>query len=237
MTIQPGEHFLPARRALADDVYDAVLGLLMDQVIEPGSRASIDGIARQLNVSPTPVREALARLESEGLVVKKALKALEHLTGASGRLEHVGTKGNGAPIYVDYAHKPEALENVLLSVRPFTTGRVVVVFGCGGDRDRGKRPIMGEIATRLADVTIVTDDNPRSETPAEIRAAIMAAAPGAIEIGDRRRAIHEAVSMLHAGDTLIVAGKGHEEGQTIGGETLPFSDHEEVRAALRERAA
>jgi UDP-N-acetylmuramoyl-L-alanyl-D-glutamate--2,6-diaminopimelate ligase len=126
---------------------------------------------------------------------------------------------------------------VLTSVRPFTTGRVVVVFGCGGDRDRGKRPIMGEIATRLADVVIVTDDNPRSEVPAEIRAAILAAAPGAVEIGDRRKAIHEAVSMLSAGDTLIVAGKGHEEGQTVGAETLPFSDHEEVRAALRERAA
>ena len=106
------------------------------------------------------------------------------------------------------------------SVRPFTTGRVIVVFGCGGDRDRGKRPIMGEIATRLADVVIVTDDNPRSEVPAEIRAAILAAAPGAIEIGDRRQAIREAVAMLHAGDTLIVAGKGHEEGQTIGAETL-----------------
>jgi UDP-N-acetylmuramoyl-L-alanyl-D-glutamate--2,6-diaminopimelate ligase len=109
------------------------------------------------------------------------------------------------------------------------------VFGCGGDRDRGKRPIMGEIATRLADVAIVTDDNPRSEEPASIRAAIMAAAPGAIEIGDRREAIHAAVAMLGAGDTLIVAGKGHEEGQTIGTETLHFSDHEEVRAALAER--
>ena len=174
---------------------------------------------------------------STGTPAATALAALETLKGAPGRLDLVGTTAEGAPVYVDYAHKPDALENVLTSVRPFTTGRVVVVFGCGGDRDRGKRPIMGEIATRLADVTIVTDDNPRSETPAEIRAAIMAAAPGAIEIGDRRRAIHEAVSMLHAGDTLIVAGKGHEEGQTIGGETLPFSDHEEVRAALRERAA
>lgn len=174
---------------------------------------------------------------STGVPVAKALSALEHLKGASGRLELVGTAGNGAPVYVDYAHKPDALENVLASVRPFTTGRVVVVFGCGGDRDRGKRPIMGEIATRLADVAIVTDDNPRSEVPADIRAAIMAAAPGAIEIGDRRQAIHEAVAMLKAGDTLIVAGKGHEEGQTIGSETFPFSDHEEVRAALREQAA
>ncbi|WP_322414895.1 UDP-N-acetylmuramoyl-L-alanyl-D-glutamate--2,6-diaminopimelate ligase [Mesorhizobium huakuii] len=174
---------------------------------------------------------------STGTPVAKALAALEKLRGAPGRLDLVGTTASGAPVYVDYAHKPDALENVLASVRPFTTGRVMVVFGCGGDRDRGKRPIMGEIATRLADVVIVTDDNPRSEVPETIRAAILAAAPGAIEIGDRRKAIHEAVGMLHAGDTLIVAGKGHEEGQTIGSETLHFSDHEEVRAALRERAA
>jgi UDP-N-acetylmuramoyl-L-alanyl-D-glutamate--2,6-diaminopimelate ligase len=174
---------------------------------------------------------------STGTPLAKALMALEKLKGAPGRLDLVGATANGAPVYVDYAHKPDALENVLAAVRPFTTGRVVVVFGCGGDRDRGKRPIMGEIATRLADVVIVTDDNPRSEVPETIRAAIMAAAPGAIEIGDRRKAIHEAVAMLKAGDTLIVAGKGHEEGQTIGAETFPFSDHEEVRSALRERAA
>ncbi|MDG4856103.1 UDP-N-acetylmuramoyl-L-alanyl-D-glutamate--2,6-diaminopimelate ligase [Mesorhizobium sp. M1A.F.Ca.IN.020.06.1.1] len=174
---------------------------------------------------------------STGTSVDKALAALEKLKGAPGRLDLVGTTAAGAPVYVDYAHKPDALENVLTSVRPFTTGRVVVVFGCGGDRDRGKRPIMGEIATRLADVVIVTDDNPRTEIPETIRAAILAAAPGAIEIGDRRKAIHEAVAMLHAGDTLIVAGKGHEEGQTIGTETFHFSDHEEVREALQERAA
>jgi UDP-N-acetylmuramoyl-L-alanyl-D-glutamate--2,6-diaminopimelate ligase len=174
---------------------------------------------------------------STGTPVAKALAALERLQGAPGRLELVGATANGAPVYVDYAHKPDALENVLTSVRPFTTGRVVVVVGCGGDRDRGKRPIMGEIATRLADVVIVTDDNPRSEVPAEIRAAILAAAPGAIEIGDRRHAIREAIAMLAPGDTLIVAGKGHEEGQTIGSQTLPFSDHAEVRAALQERTA
>ena len=172
-----------------------------------------------------------------GTPAGRALEALRHLRGAPGRLDLVGTTVNGAPAYVDYAHKPDALENVLASVRPFTTGRVVVVFGCGGDRDRGKRPIMGEIATRLADVVIVTDDNPRSEVPADIRAAIMAAAPGAIEISDRREAIATAVSMLGAGDTLIVAGKGHEEGQTVGTETIPFSDHEEVRKALGARAA
>ena len=121
-----------------------------------------------------------------GTPVGKALAALEQLKGAPGRLDLVGTAANGAPVYVDYAHKPDALENVLSSVRPFTTGRVIVVFGCGGDRDRGKRPIMGEIATRLADVAIVTDDNPRSEVPQTIRAAILAAAPGADR--DRRPA-------------------------------------------------
>ncbi|MDW6020794.1 UDP-N-acetylmuramoyl-L-alanyl-D-glutamate--2,6-diaminopimelate ligase [Mesorhizobium sp. BAC0120] len=174
---------------------------------------------------------------STGTPTAKALSALEHLKGASGRLELVGTTADGAPVYVDYAHKPDALQNVLEAVRPFTTGRVVVVFGCGGDRDKGKRPIMGEIATRLADVVIVTDDNPRSEVPEKIRAEILAAASGAREIGDRRKAIQEAVAMLKSGDTLVVAGKGHEHGQTIGTVTLPFSDHEEVLAALRERAA
>ncbi|OQP87830.1 UDP-N-acetylmuramoyl-L-alanyl-D-glutamate--2,6-diaminopimelate ligase [Rhizobium rhizosphaerae] len=161
-----------------------------------------------------------------------AIAALERLQGASGRLELVGQTKDGALAYVDYAHKPDALAHVLASVRPFTTGRVVVVFGCGGDRDKGKRPIMGEVATRLADCVIVTDDNPRSEIPEAIRAEILAAAPGATEIADRAEAIRAAVAGLKAGDTLIVAGKGHEEGQTISGVTLPFSDHAEIRKAL-----
>lgn len=192
-------------------------------------------LAGDFQVSNALVAAGLAI--ATGLGTDAALASLEKLEGASGRLELVGSTAEGAPVYVDYAHKPDALENVLLAVRPFTTGRVVVVFGCGGDRDRGKRPIMGEIAARLADIAIVTDDNPRSEEPAAIRAAIMVQAPGAIEIGDRRKAIAEAVAMLRAGDTLIVAGKGHEEGQTVGAVTLPFSDHEQVRAALQERMA
>ncbi|MDB5526409.1 MAG: murE [Rhizobium sp.] len=170
---------------------------------------------------------------STGVSPQKAFAALHHLKGAPGRLELVGQTGDGALCYVDYAHKPEALEIVLTSVRPFTTGRVVAVFGCGGDRDKGKRPIMGEIATRLADVVVVTDDNPRTEVPATIRAEIMTAARGAIEIGDRHEAIRQAVGMLKSGDTLIVAGKGHEEGQIVGSEVMPFSDHEEIRKALR----
>jgi UDP-N-acetylmuramoyl-L-alanyl-D-glutamate--2,6-diaminopimelate ligase len=192
-------------------------------------------LAGEFQISNALVAAGLA--VATGMPIDASLEALEHLQGASGRLELVGTKNNGAPVYVDYAHKPEALENVLAAVRPFTTGRVVVVFGCGGDRDRGKRPIMGEIASRLADLVIVTDDNPRSEEPASIRAAIMAAAPGAREIGDRRQAIAEAVDLLKAGDTLIIAGKGHEEGQTIGDKTHHFSDHEEARRALKGLAA
>lgn len=170
---------------------------------------------------------------STGVAPQKVFSALQVLKGAPGRLELVGQTKEGALCYVDYAHKPDALENVLTSVRPFTTGRIVVVFGCGGDRDKGKRPIMGEIAVRLADVAIVTDDNPRSEQPEAIRAEIMATAKGAIEISDRHEAIRHAVTMLGIGDTLIVAGKGHEEGQIVNGVVLPFSDHEEIRKALK----
>ncbi|WP_313611940.1 UDP-N-acetylmuramoyl-L-alanyl-D-glutamate--2,6-diaminopimelate ligase [Rhizobium sp.] len=169
---------------------------------------------------------------STGVPAATALKALEKLIGAAGRLELVGQTKNGALAYVDYAHKPDALENVLISVRPFTSGRIITVFGCGGDRDKGKRPIMGEVATRLSDIVIVTDDNPRSEDAATIRSEVIVAAPGALEIGDRAEAIRHAVSLLSNGDTLIVAGKGHEEGQIVGSVTLPFSDHEQVRAAL-----
>ena len=167
-----------------------------------------------------------------GLEPAVAFAALEHLEGASGRLELVGRSSEGAPVYIDYAHKPDALENVLKALQPYTTGRLVCVFGCGGDRDSGKRPLMGEIAARLADVVIVTDDNPRSEDPAAIRAAILEAAPDATEIADRREAIHVAVSQLRRGDTLVIAGKGHEEGQTIGDRTLPFSDQAVAREAL-----
>jgi UDP-N-acetylmuramoyl-L-alanyl-D-glutamate--2,6-diaminopimelate ligase len=159
--------------------------------------------------------------------------ALETLSGAPGRLERIGAR-HGAPVFVDYAHKPDALEKVLATLRPLARGRLVVVFGCGGDRDAGKRPIMGEIAARMADTVIVTDDNPRSEDPAAIRSAILSAAPGAIEIADRAEAISRAVSDLQAGDVLVVAGKGHETGQIVGTNILPFSDHDAVRAALQE---
>ena len=168
-----------------------------------------------------------------GSPIEATLAALEDLEGATGRLEFVGRKGS-APIFVDYAHTPDALANALDALKPYAKGRLVVVFGCGGDRDAGKRPLMGEIAMRRAGRVYVTDDNPRSEDAAAIRKAILAAAPGAIEIGDRAAAIAAAVRDLDDGDVLLVAGKGHETGQIVGDRTLPFSDQAAVRAALAE---
>lgn len=162
--------------------------------------------------------------------------ALEHLEGAKGRLERVG-EHNGAPIFVDYAHKPDALAKALQALRPYAKRRLVVIFGAGGDRDAGKRPIMGAIAAENADHVIVTDDNPRSENPSTIRAAILAAAKGASDIGDRTEAIRAGIAALQPGDALLIAGKGHETGQIVGDKVLPFSDHEAVAAALATRVA
>jgi UDP-N-acetylmuramoyl-L-alanyl-D-glutamate--2,6-diaminopimelate ligase len=161
---------------------------------------------------------------------------LETLEGAKGRLELVGER-NGAPIFVDYAHKPDALAKALQALRPYARRRLIVVFGAGGDRDTGKRPLMGAIAADNADHVIITDDNPRSEEPAAIRAAILATAKGAREIGDRGEAIDAAIDMLEAGDALVVAGKGHEIGQIVGDKVLHFSDHEAVADALAKRTA
>ena len=159
--------------------------------------------------------------------------ALETLQGAPGRLEKVAYAASGAPIYVDYAHKPDALETVLHTLRPHVSGKLHIVFGCGGDRDKGKRPIMGEIAARLADAVIVTDDNPRSEDAAAIRREIMQGSPGAREIADRAQAIEAAIAVLGPADALVIAGKGHEEGQIVGEKVHPFSDREEaVKAAM-----
>ncbi len=158
-----------------------------------------------------------------------ALQNLGGLRGVRGRMELAVRLDNGAGVYVDYAHTPDALERLLLALRPHAAGQVVVVFGAGGDRDRGKRPLMGAVAARLADQVIVTDDNPRGENPAAIRAAVRAGCPAAREIGDRAEAIAAGLSVLGAGDVLVVAGKGHEQGQTIGGQTLPFDDVATVR--------
>jgi UDP-N-acetylmuramoyl-L-alanyl-D-glutamate--2,6-diaminopimelate ligase len=215
--------------------------------------AEPDGFAQRLSVSwngrSVAVRLPLAgkfqvenALTAAGIAIasggepQAVLAALEALQGAKGRLERVGTR-KGAPIFVDYAHKPDALAKALEALRPYVRGRLMLVFGAGGDRDQGKRPLMGAIAAEKADRVIVTDDNPRSEDPAAIRAAILAAAPGATEIGDRGEAIRAAVAALEAGDVLLIAGKGHESGQLIGDQTLPFSDHEAVAAALGDKAA
>lgn len=157
---------------------------------------------------------------------------LPHLLGVPGRLERAGIV-NGAGVYIDYAHTPDALENVLSAMRPHTRSRLTVVIGCGGDRDRGKRPMMGRIATDLADSVIVTDDNPRSETASVIRQEIMTAAPEALEIGDRAVAIGKAISDLSSGDILVIAGKGHETGQIVGDEIHPFDDLVVARAAIQ----
>jgi UDP-N-acetylmuramoyl-L-alanyl-D-glutamate--2,6-diaminopimelate ligase len=167
-----------------------------------------------------------------GIKAEVGLGALRQLRGAPGRMEDVATHSSGAKVIVDYAHSPDALETALKALRPHGRGRLVLVFGCGGDRDKGKRPLMGAIAQRLADLVFVTDDNPRSENPAEIRRAILAACPKAREIADRREAIRTAAALLRKGDLLLIAGKGHESGQIVGSKTLPFSDKDEARAAI-----
>jgi UDP-N-acetylmuramoyl-L-alanyl-D-glutamate--2,6-diaminopimelate ligase len=164
--------------------------------------------------------------------VETVLGALETIQGAPGRLQKIGTGPRGGEAYVDYAHTPDGLRTVLEALRPHARGRLIVVFGAGGDRDRTKRPLMGAIAADLADIAIVTDDNPRSETPSAIRAEIMAGAPGLKEIGDRRAAITQAAEWLEAGDVLVVAGKGHEQGLTVGSVVHPFDDATETRRAL-----
>ena len=158
--------------------------------------------------------------------------ALPRLHGVRGRMQLAATRQNGAAVFVDYAHTPDAVETALKALRPHVMGRLIVVLGAGGDRDRTKRPLMGAAAAAHADVVIVTDDNPRSEDPASIRAAIMDAAPGATEIGDRAEAILRAAAQLQPGDALLVAGKGHESGQTIMGQTYPFDDVEQASLAV-----
>lgn len=186
--------------------------------------------------------QAANALVAAGLVMatgERAEDVLPHLAtlqGARGRLDLAGTAPTGSPIFIDYAHTPDALAKALDALRPYVRNRLMVVFGCGGDRDKGKRPEMGAASVAKADIAIVTDDNPRKEDPSEIRRQILVAAPGAIEIGDRAQAIAEAVAMLEKGDVLLVAGKGHETGQTVGTTVIPFSDHEVVSAALNDEA-
>jgi UDP-N-acetylmuramoyl-L-alanyl-D-glutamate--2,6-diaminopimelate ligase len=215
--------------------------------------AEIDGFAQKLTLEHRSQKYAVRlplvgefqienALVAAGLAIgtgsdaKAVFAALEYLEGAKGRLERVGER-NGAPIFVDYAHKPDALAKALQALRPYAKRKLVVVFGAGGDRDAGKRPLMGEIAVANADSVIVTDDNPRSENPQAIRAAILQTAKGANDIGDRADAIRAAIASLQPGDALLVAGKGHETGQIVGDRVLPFSDHDAVAAALSSRVA
>jgi UDP-N-acetylmuramoyl-L-alanyl-D-glutamate--2,6-diaminopimelate ligase len=218
------------------------LKLIRREPLPEGQRLQIEAEGRPFDIrlplagdfqaSNALVAAGLCLAAGEDLV--GVLGALERLEGAPGRLQRVGAAPRGGEAYVDYAHTPDGLETVLRALRPHARGRLLVVFGAGGDRDRAKRPLMGAAAARLADVAIVTDDNPRSENPATIRLEVLAGASGLREIGDRRRAIREGVAMLRDGDVLVIAGKGHEQGQTIGAEVLPFDDVAEAAAALKE---
>jgi UDP-N-acetylmuramoyl-L-alanyl-D-glutamate--2,6-diaminopimelate ligase len=204
---------------------------------------SVMGDARRIHLPLAGAFQASNALCALGLAIAvggeagAALDALAHLEGVPGRLQHVvGTKSRAA-VYVDYAHTPDALATVLKALRPHAAGRLVVVFGCGGDRDPGKRPEMGRIAADLADAVFVTDDNPRNEDAAAIRAAVMKGCPAAREIGDRHEAILTAVRELKAGDLLLLAGKGHETGQIVQDRVLPFNDADEARRAVAEVSA
>ncbi len=168
-----------------------------------------------------------------GGTAEEVLPLLAGLCGARGRLELAGTTKSGAPIFIDYAHTPDALAKALDALRPYVQGRLIMVFGCGGDRDQGKRPEMGAVAEAKADIAFVTDDNPRSEDPALIRRAILAAAPSALEVAGRGGAVARAIAGLREGDVLLIAGKGHETGQIVGNTVIPYSDHDAVAAALR----
>ncbi len=164
-----------------------------------------------------------------GTSFDRVFSAMQRVSPVRGRLERAVITRGGAPVYVDYAHTPDALEAAIAALRPHVEQRLITVFGAGGDRDQGKRPEMGAVASRMSDVVIVTDDNPRSEDPAKIRAEVLAGAPGAVEIGGRREAIAEAIRMAGDGDIVLVAGKGHETGQIVGDMVLPFDDADVAR--------
>jgi UDP-N-acetylmuramoyl-L-alanyl-D-glutamate--2,6-diaminopimelate ligase len=220
VTVGEGDATIALRRAtpLADGQrLEIQMGGALSEIILP--------LAGRFQADNALVAAALAHATG----TRNAFDLLPGLVGVRGRMELAARLANGAAVYVDYAHTPDALERLLTALRPHTTGRLHVVFGAGGDRDRGKRPLMGA-AARLADRIIITDDNPRGEDPATIRAAIQQACPTARNIGDRAAAIGAALNDLGPGDVLAVAGKGHEQGQTIGTTTLPFDDVQTVRA-------
>ena len=219
------------------------LTLVARQAVPEGQRLTLDvrGTVHEVLLPLAGAFQASNALVAAGLCIaagessERVLAGLEKITGAQGRLQRIPGPGRGE-VYVDYAHTPDGLETVLKALRPHATGRLIVVFGAGGDRDRAKRPLMGEIAGRLADVAIVTDDNPRSEDPAAIRRAVREGCPDAQEIGDRRAAIRHAIEQMRDGDVVVIAGKGHEQGQIVGGVTHPFDDASEAAEALRIHA-
>jgi len=225
------------------------LALIGRQATPEGQRLTLDvrGETHDILLTLAGAFQASNALVAAGLCIAAGdsadgvLGALEYLTGAQGRLQRVQGipdrgNGSGGEVYVDYAHTPDGLETVLAALRPHATGRLIVVFGAGGDRDRGKRPLMGAIAGRLADIAIVTDDNPRSENPATIRAEVLKGCPDARDIGDRREAISHAISLMRDGDVVVIAGKGHEQGQIVDGVTHPFDDVTEAARALSVNA-
>ncbi len=196
------------------------------------------GGARQVRLDLIGAFQAMNVLTAAGLVIAggeepdAVFAVLPKMAGVRGRMQLAARRSHGAPIYVDYSHTPDSLEVALKALRPHVLGRLIVVFGAGGDRDRGKRPLMGEAAALWSDVAFVTDDNPRTEDPAEIRSAIMAGCPEATEVADRAEAILRGVDMLEPGDALLIAGKGHETGQQVGDVVYPFDDVEQASVAV-----
>ena len=208
------------------------LKLVARETTELGQKLTIeaDGRNHVVTLALIGAYQAANALTAAGLVIatggelKATLANLARVHPVRGRLERAVITRAGAPIYVDYAHTPDAIESAIEALRPHTKGRLIIVFGAGGDRDVGKRAEMGAVAVREADLVIVTDDNPRSEDPAAIRRAILAGAPSALEVGGRREAIHAAIAEAGPGDIILLAGKGHEQGQIVGDRILPFDD-------------
>ena len=241
-----GQHLVEVCKGLGQDVLQVGwtgADIRIDEVMPHAAGQKItlivDGQRHVIDLPLAGEFQVLNAVAALGLAIKtgvhksKAIKGLSKLKGVAGRLELAGTK-SGAPIYVDFAHTEDGLDKLIRSVRPHTMGEIVIVFGCGGDRDPDKRPKMGAVSAKLADQVIVTDDNPRTENAADIRKAVMAGCPNASEIGDRRTAIADGIKRLGPKDCLVIAGKGHEQGQIIGDQTIPFSDVDVVREILEE---
>jgi len=215
------------------------LRLLNQELTPDGQRLTLQVFGKQLEVElglvgvfqASNLLAAMGLTLADDLALDALVRALPGLKGVPGRAEFVAKSAKGGSVFVDYAHTPDALGTILQAIRPHTRDKLWVVFGCGGDRDKGKRPEMGALAARYADRAIVTDDNPRSEDPAVIRAEILRAAPDAEEFADRGEAIAYAMAELGPGDVLVIAGKGHESGQIVGEHVLPFDDRDVARAA------